>query len=758
MNNHETFTSGIPPANQRAFAPRAEFSAPSFSDDDNAEGGIDLRQIWETLWRHKIIILVIALLVFSGIVIKTLMTPPSYQATAKIQLEDDTIAVLNYDVQARQQQTTKDFYETQYELLKSRSLARRTIDELDLYPNPDAAPEDISEPTSPSLFEQFKNWIQNPSTASGETPPTAKKLGVYPDEDRFLNGLSVTPVKNSRLVLVSYTSTDPQLAAKIVNTLTTNFISINMERRGGTTTYAKKFLDEQLTLARSRLEESEAELVLYTKQQDLVSTDDNQSLASQKLGELHTALSAAERDRIAAENDHKQAYSGNSGVAGDINGNPVVGSMKNELAKLKITYQEKSQVYKSEYPEMIELQSQIQQLEEQINKENQVDHEQLKARFLAAKGKEQALHKELEKQKLLLLDVRDKSIRFNTLKRDVETNRILYEGLLQRIKEVGVAGGASTNNITVIDPALVPYAQHSPDVRKNLLQGILLGLLIGVAIAFLIEFLDDRIKSAASIEKLSGLPILGTTPALKSKDVIEHSLATALQPTSGMAEAFRSLRTNLLFATRDGLPNSLLVTSSAPSEAKSSSCINLASALAQAGKRVLLIDADLRKPTIHQRFKLDNSQGLSSYLTHQADALAIMQETTITGVTVITAGPLPPNPAELLSSDRLQELFTLVPSKFDIVILDSPPTIGLADALILGNKASATILLIAFSQSKKRVLLDALKRLNQASANVIGFVVTKAKKGGGHGYGYDYHYDYYYSYGTDRKSKKSTKA
>jgi len=436
--------------------------------------------------------------------------------------------------------------------------------------------------------------------------------------------------------------------------------------------------------------------------------------------------------------------------------NSTVQELKKNLAKLQGDYQEKLQIYKPGYPIMTQLESQINELQGQISQETSsitgTITDSLKADYQAAKQRETQLRADLTKQKDDLLNLRDKSIGYNTLQREVETNRNLYEGLLQRIKEVGVAAGVGTNNISVVDPAIIPYAKHKPNTTLNLALGMVLGLFLGTVVAFLLEFLDDRVKTPQDLERLLKLPMLGLIPNAKIKDERELATLTQTQPQSAVAEAFRSLRTNLLFATHEGAPKVLHITSALPAEGKSSTAINLAIIFAQSGKKVLLVDADLRKPALHKRLKLDNSQGLSNYLTSQADLHTLIQTSSITGIYVLTSGPLPPNPAELLSSERLLELAQRVPIEFDMIILDSPPVMGLADALVLSNRATATVLVAAANQSKKRPLHDAHERLLRARANLIGVVFTKVKSGKSYGYHYDY--EYYYTYGTNDKHKK----
>ena len=718
-------------------------------DDQESDDEIDLRELWAVLKRRKGTIMLIAALVFLATLVITLMMTPIYRASITLQIDPEDKQLLNFDVEANSARPVndKDFYQTQYELLKSRTLARRTIDQLGLESL--LREEQLKKPFFEDTLVAVKESIYGDSLMESNVT----KLGERPIEETFLENISVAPVKNSQIVTVHFDNDSPEIAANVANALGNNFIQMNLERRANSASYAEEFLADQLADAKSKLEESEAKLVEFAKKESIIRMDDEKqgSLTSQKMSELNAALTEAEKERIEAESKYKQAQA--TAGASKVLDNPTVQELKKNLAKLQGDYQEKLQIYKPGYPLMVQLQNQISELQTQINQEisriTSTITADLQSSYLAAKQKEDQLRSELSKQKDELLELRDKSIGYNTLQREVETNRNLYEGLLQRIKEIGVAGGVGTNNISIVDPAIVPYEKYKPNTKLNLALGLVLGLFLGTVVAFLVEFLDDRVKSTSDLERLLGLPILGITPSLKGKDVIEQSMATARQPTSALAEAFRSLRTNLLFATREGIPRSLTITSSMPSEAKSSTCINLATALAQAGKRVLLIDADLRKPTVHQRFKLDNSQGLSNYLTHQAESFDIIQDTAIPGVSVVTAGPLSPNPAELLSSERLSELFALAPNEFDIVILDTPPTMGLADSLILSNRTSATIMVAAFAQSKKRALTDSLKRLRQAHANVIGVVFTKVKGGAGHGYDYDY--NYYYSYGSNQQ-------
>ncbi|MBO0614343.1 polysaccharide biosynthesis tyrosine autokinase [Thiothrix fructosivorans] len=718
--------------------------------DDDGDDEIDLRQLWDTVRRHKWTIVGIALLIFIIVTIVTLMMPPQYRSTVTLKIDlENSAKVLNYDVEAQSTRPVndKDFYQTQYELLKSRSLARRVIDQLNLYPNDAEAETQLAKPFFADALEQLETVMRGE-----EDGASRERLGAYPVEEKFLKGMAVEPVKNSSLVKVSYSSKDPELAQRITNEIAAQYISLNLERRVDSTSYAKTFLDDQLAQAKSKLEESESKLVGYAKREQIINTDDKRSLSSQRMEALDKAVTEAEKDRILAEGVYEQAKLGDTAAA--IAESTNIQSLKERYSKLESDYQEKLQVYKADYPLMVEISQQMGIINQQINKEIGSARDTLKAKYLAAKQQEDSLRKKLETQKGDLLDVRDKSIGYNTLEREVETNRNMYESLLQRIKEVGVAGNIDKNNITVIDEAVLPYNQFSPNVTLNLALGLVGGLFIGMVIAFMLEFLDDRIKTKEALEKLLSMPVLGMIPRAKSKDEKQAALMGHLDPRSAIGEAFRSLRTSMLFATREGAPKVLHVTSSMPGEGKSSICVNTATAFAQSGKRVLLIDCDLRKPSLHQKLKLDNYEGMSNFLTYQSEAKQVIRHTDIPNVDIITAGPLSPNPAELLLSDRMSELLKLVPVDYDMIIIDSPPIMGLADALILSNWANATLLVATFAQSRKKPLLDAYQRLRHARSHVIGSILTKVKSGGA---GYGYSYEYHYTYGGDSKSDKGEK-
>ena len=731
------------------------YDSPSHNEE-SGDDEIDLRELWTVIKRRKGTIFLIFILVSLLALLVTLSKTPIYRAGVTLEINTDEKRVLDYDVEAGSapRADSKDFYQTQYELLKSRTLADRVISKTGL--EAILAKDKLVKPFYADMLGSVKQEIKQvfSSDTTSEASP-AKHMGERPLSDSFLANITVSPVKNSKIVSIYYDSPDPELAATIANAMADNYINMNLERRANSTSYAKKFLEEQLAKTKSKLEETESALVQYAKDKSIFNTDDKTSLVSQKLQGLSAALTEAEKERISAESEYKQAQASKS--LDRVQGSMVVQQLKASKAKLQADYQEKLQIYKPDYPLMQQLQGQISELDQEIRRESSLERttaqSALQSDYQAAKQKEDQLKAEVEKYKAELLNSQDKSIGYNTIQREVETNRQLYEGLLQRVKEVSVAGLSNTNNISVVDPAIVPYTVHSPNVRLNVALGLVLGLFLGTVVAFMLEFLDDRIKTSTDLEKMLPVPVLGIAPhAGKQRNKQQnYALMTVENPTSAVAESFRSLRTNLMFATRAGAPKVLNVTSTDAGEGKTSTTINMATAFAQAGKTVLLVDGDLRKPTLHKHFKLDNSKGLANYLVGQETLANVTQTSFIPEVYIITSGPLSPNPVELLSSDRLGELVTYTEhagSMFDIIIIDSPPILGLADALVIGNRTHATVMVAAWNQTRKRPLQAAYTRLRQARAHVIGVVMTKAKGSSADSY---YNYDYYYAYG-DKKS------
>jgi capsular exopolysaccharide synthesis family protein len=752
------------PSNRRALARRTttELSTdvlqPQFEAAE-AEGGINLREYWEILVRRRWTVFIFFLIVVAATVVATFLTTSIYRATLTLQIERNAPKVVSYqNVTPMESSYDRDFYQTQYELLKSRALAERAVNLLGLAEHPlyrgrDAAPADSSVAwanTNPAIDQ-----------ANAQRLDQARARHLDGTIAAFGGAVAVEPVRNSRLVKVHFDSPDAQLSANAVNTLAKAFIEMNLERRMDASSYAKKFLEERLSQMRARLEDSEKELVKYARQERIVNVDEKRSAVAQKMQELNTALARAEEERIKNEALYAQ-HKGAEGLGSMlILQSPVVQALAQIKAKLEAEYQDGLRVYKPAYPSMQRLKSQIDEIQAKIGQEAGQVRAAIKGDYQAAVEKERLLSAQLEQTKNELLTLQDNSIQYNSLKREADSNRTLYEGLLQRMKEVGVAGGIDVNNISIVDKAEVPTGRFKPSLRNNLLLAMFLGLFGGVGLAFLFEQVDDTLKTPEEAERYLGLPVLGVIPIVKEmagvgEDDPKLALSAQTDPRSAFAEAYRSVRTALQFSTPEGAPRVLVVTSASIGEGKSTTSLSLAIHFAQTGGRVLLIDADLRKPSLHKSLKTDNGHGLTNYLAGEAAPLEITKPTFIPNLFFIPTGPLPPNPADLLASAKMVSLLSLATEKFQYVILDGPPVLGLSDAPILANMADGTIFVVEAASTRRGFAQNAVKRLRGARARVLGGIVTKLQAGG-KSYAY-YQHNYYYAYGEGPSSAKKLTA
>ncbi|HYI49011.1 MAG TPA: polysaccharide biosynthesis tyrosine autokinase [Allosphingosinicella sp.] len=683
-------------------------------------------------WKWLILGVAVAA-VIAGLVV-TYLTTPLYtaEATVEIQRENDRITRVR-GVEAETGSVDLEFYQTQYGLLQSRSLAERVATDLRLY-------------ADPNFFESFGD---DDTAARVREAPLANTLAVRQDRTRragaiLLRNINVAPIRLSRLVAVRFTGPDPQLSARVVNSWTRAFIETTLERRYEATRYARNFLEGQLVQLRGRLEQSERQLVGYAAREAIINIpvasapgqSQERSITADSLAALNIAHSQAVADRVEAQS---RMRSSRSGAVSEALTNTAISGMRQRRAEAAAEYARLTTQFEPGYPPAQALASQIRTLDQSIAREEARVQNSLGEAYNASVDRERMLSERVEGLKQSFIDQRRRSIQYNIFQRDVDTNRQLYDGLLQRYKEVGIAGGVGVNNVSIVDAAQVPSRPSSPSLIRNMLLALLLGGVVGVGLAFAFEQVDETISDPTDVERALGLPLLGTIPKSSSSDPIEE-LGDRKSP---LVEAYLSTQTTLAFTTSHGMPKSLAVTSTRPAEGKSFTSFALAQSLARTGRSVILIDADMRSPSLHHMFGVSNERGLSNYLAGSDDLAALIKTGLAEKLALLPAGPSPPNAAELLVGDRLHKLVAGLSEQFDHVILDAPPVVGLADTPLIASRVEGVIFIVESHNTPSSMARVAVGRLRNAQASVLGVLLTKFEsKRANYGYGYDYGYGY----------------
>ena len=736
---------------------------PAIPEPGSEDEAIHLRDLWRVIVKRKWVVIAVFLIVVITALVVTMMATPVYRATMTLKIEREASKVV--DVKGSpvlpEEFGDSDFYRTQYELLKSRTLAERVVKQLDLRQRSAAIAPKAPPWWSGWLPASWSAWwssVVRRESVDGEKPavePTAEESARNASAaagNAFLGSMTVEPIRNSRLVRVLFDSPDRKLAVDALNALAQNFIAVNLERRYDASAYAKTFLEENLAQTKARLEESERTLVDFQREQQIINVDDKQNILAQTMASYNAAASKAGEDRLKAEAMYRE-FSSNPESSPQMQENKSMAALREQRTKLQVEYQDLLRIYKPAFPKMQQLKASIDEINKKIAEEQEIVRRAIEGTYKVAVQQEESIGAKLESAKKDVLDLQGRSVRYSILKREVETNRTLYDGLLQRLKEVGVAAGVGTNNVSVVDPALMPTAPFKPNVTLNLQIAAVLGLMLGVGLAFFLDYLDDTMQHPEDMDRVAHLPVLGAIPLVKPRrgtNTEVLALLSHLDARSTFAEAYRSVRTALQFSTREGAPRQIVVTSTTAKEGKSTTALSLAINFAQAGQPVLLIDADLRNPVLHSLLGVHNSRGLSNVLSGDLPALSVVRVTDIPNLFLLPAGPLPPNPVELLSGPKFLALLAEFDKRFTTTILDAPPVLGLADALVLGNQAGAVMFVVAAGTTRKAHMRAALKRLRQASVAPIGAVMTKLHMRD-HMYGYE---AAYYQYGSTNDTAK----
>lgn len=721
----------------------ARSSGQSYALGEGAEDNplLDLTAYWRLLLKYRVPILGCFLGALAVGAALTLLMTPIYTAKATLQIDRESDRVFNAeDVTPRETLSGEEFFQTQYGLLRSRSLAERVIESLGLA-------------RSNETLEAL--GIEPPeATGTAANQAARRRAAVLAS---LQSNLSVSPVRGSRLVAVGYDNANPEVAARIANSFAENFIQANLDRKFESSKYAREFLEERIIQTKGRLEDAERQLVAYASNQQIINisepvegdTDNGstRSLTSNNLVALNTALAEARAARVAAEERWRSARTSTLMTLPEVLQNPSIQRLSEQRAVLDAEYQQKLSVYQPDYPEMVRLRAQIEEAESQIQTMADNIRTSIRSQYEIAANQERSLQSQVTGLTGDVLDLRDRSIQYNILQRELDTTRTLYEGLLQRYKEVGVTGGITTNNISIVDVATPPNRPSKPNLLLNMALAALLGLGLGVVTALLLEALDETLATPDDVERKLGVPVLGSVPLLDKGQTPAMALADI---RSGFSEAYYSLRTALQFSTADGAPASLLVSSARPAEGKSTTAYAVALNLAKVGKRVLLVDGDLRNPSMHRVVGVENDRGMSNLLSGGTDLASVVQRTGQENLYFIPCGPLPPNPAELWSGERLRQFLAEAQNSFDHVIVDGPPVLGFADSPLLAATVGGVLFVLESRGTRRGQARGALRRLTVGRAHLLGAVLTKFNARTTSYGGYDYAYDY--NYGSSEPS------
>jgi polysaccharide biosynthesis transport protein len=682
-----------------------------------------LLEFWWILKKRKWVILSVLLAFLAIGALLTLMTTPLYTATVRLQIDRNVAKVVEGGNVTPLEGSDFEFIKTQYELLMGRTIGERVVSALKLGNDPD-----FIKARGFSLFGAIRELFA--SSDGGQASINRENAAT----SVVMDNRTVRPVAGSRLVDISYSDPDPARAQRIVTGLADTFINSNLDKRFQANSNAKVFLEDKAAQLKSRLEESEKALLEFGQKEQIVSAEEKSNIAESNLASANATLGSLAAERIKSYELWKQVGSAKAINLPQFLSNGVIDGLRAKRNSLETEYQEKLETFKPSYPAMVQISNKIAEIDRQLASEVDTIKRAYKAAYESSLSQEEEMKKRIDILKAEVLDLQKRSIEYNILKHEVDTNRGLYDGLLQRYKEVDIAGGVGANNVFVVEKAALPRSPSSPQRARALMTSLALGAVAGLGAAYLLERLDDTVRTSEDLERVTGLTTLGIIPKNERGKAFEAEL---VDPRSHISEACRSLCTALQFATESGLPRTLLISSSAPGEGKSTTAIVIAKHFATMGLKVLLVDGDLREPSLHVNLGLHNGTGLTDLLTGALSPPEVIQDAGFRNLAFVASGPLPPNAADLLGGARMHSFLSVSMEIFDLVVIDSPPVIGLADAPLLSSMAAATIFITSAGQVPIGLVRNALKRLQFARGCVIGTVFTKfdAKRHRGYGYG-----------------------
>lgn len=725
---------------------------------------IHLRDYLRVLAKRKWLATAVLILIFGSTALFTFTTDPVYEAVTRIVIEKENPNVVSIEEVFAMDAADSDYSQTQFEILQSRTVARKVIERLNLGSSEEFNPQPKGDVVSVmkhtvrdaiGMVRLFVNTLLTPREQLEKT------LSVESDArlvDNFLGRLTIDPVRNSRVVNVRFKAKDPALAARVANAVAQVYIELGLETKLLAVQDAVSWLAKRIQEERIKVEEAQMRFQKYKEENSIITnfSSDTEQVTQQKLAELNSKVIEAEAARVEAEtrfNQTRGITSDSLDSVAEILASPVIQSIKASEMTVQNSLAELSKKYGSNHPQIIAIKAELTELRKRRAAEAQKIVQSLKNNYELALAKERSLKDALRSQEQGALSLSKKSIQYGVLQREAESAKEVYDLLVRRFKETTLTEDMKTVNVRVVDKAEVPSNPVQPKKSMNMLLALVLGITAGAGLAFFAEYLDNSLKTPDDVARFLKMPYLGMIPAVEGIESNSRGeVFVHREPKSIASESIRGLRSNLLFSKADHMPQVILMTSAVPKEGKTFVAVNLASAMAQAGCKTLFIGSDMRRPRSHKILGVANEAGLSSILSGVSGTEAVIRNTDIPNLDIITAGPVPPNPSELLGSKRMPELIGTLRERYEYIVIDTPPSIAVTDAAIMAQHVDGVVVITKAFSTPKELVRSAIEGLQKINAKIFGVVlnsVDMSREGS-----YYYQYAYYYYYGEDGKKKR----
>ncbi len=735
--------------------------------DENQNEQIDFRDYLRVILKRRWTIITIFAVIAITVTIHTFTATPIYEATTRLIIEKENPNVVSIQEVMAIDASGTDYYQTQYKIIESRTIAREVIRRLNLDKSEEFFPKPKDDLIS-NLIASIKETFKSKKDAVVSLLKTDNDTGQLEDFDidynlvsAFIGRISVEPIRNSRLLDLKFQAKDPVLAARIVHTLAKSYIDQNLETKLDAVQDAVKWLYNRIEQEREKVGKAEEALLKYKEKHNIVTdfTSDVENITAQKLAQLNTNVVEAESKRVEAETRYRQAKAleGTPDMLDsvpDVLNNQLIIQIKTMEVELYKRMSELSKKYGSKHPQMIAVQSELKTLKQRKSQEINRVINSLKNEYKVSLAREESLKEALARQKQESLDLNQKAIEYGVLRREAESAREMYELLIKRFKETTLTEDMRTGNIRIVDRAEVPQKPVKPRKKLNILLALIVGLSLGTGMAFFLEFMDNTIKIPEDIKRYLNIPYLGPVPVFamdgNPDKEVHKELVTVHSPKSTASESYRGIRTGILFSSAESEPQAIMVASAGPLEGKTITAANLAITMAQSGSKVVILDCDLRRPRMHNMFGITRDQGITNLLVEKKDIKDAVCRTRISNLYIIPSGPIPPNPSEILGSRRMNELIEVLRQDFTRIIIDTPPITAVTDAVVLAKSVDGVVLVIRANDSAKDIVKNGLGQLQSVGAHMLGAVLNGVDLGRD-----SYYYRYYcYYYGEDDLKKK----